>query len=57
VKALSPKLKTTKVGNSPWEWIPNTFEDFLVELEFVAAHCKDLGHLGCIVVTGTESGS
>jgi len=38
-------LTSTKVGNSPWEWIPNTFEDFLAELEFVAAYCKDLGHL------------
>lgn len=45
MKALSPKLAPTKVGNSPWEWIPKTFEDFLTELEFVSTHCKELGHL------------
>jgi hypothetical protein len=45
LKALSPKLTSTKVGNSPWEWIPSTFDDFLGELEFVAAHCKELEHL------------
>ena len=45
MKALSPKLSSTKVGNSPWEWIPKTFEDSLTELEFVATHCKELGHL------------
>lgn len=45
MKAISPKLTSTKVGNSPWEWIPKTFEGFLAELEFVATHCKELGHL------------
>jgi FRG domain len=45
LKALSPKVSSTKVGNSPWEWIPKTFEDFLTELEFVATHCKELEHL------------
>ena len=45
MKVPSPKLTSTKVGNSPWEWIPKTFEEFLAELEFVATHCKELGHL------------
>ncbi len=45
MKALFPKLASTKVGNSPWEWIPKTFEECLTELEFVATHCKELGHL------------
>ena len=44
MKALSPKLSSTKVGNSPWEWIPKTFEDFLTELEFIATHCKERDH-------------
>ena len=45
MKALSPKLSSTKVSNSPWEWIPKTIEDFLTELEFIATHCKELEHL------------
>jgi hypothetical protein len=37
-------LTSTKIGNSPWEWIPKTIEGFLAELEFVAMHCNELGH-------------
>lgn len=45
MKALSPKLKSTNFGNRPWEWIPNTFEDFLAELQFAETQCKEQGHL------------
>jgi hypothetical protein len=28
-----------------WEWIPETFEDFLTECQHVVSHCLNLGHL------------
>jgi FRG domain len=45
LKALLPKSKSTTIGNSPWEWIPRTFDDFLAELQFIATHCTERDHL------------
>jgi FRG domain len=42
---LCPKLSRTKIGNVPWEWIPESFDDFLEECENVTSHCKDSGHV------------
>jgi hypothetical protein len=42
---LSPKLKRTKSGRSLWEWVPETFDGFIAEIEYVINHCKELGHL------------
>jgi len=38
-------LTSTTIGNSSWEWIPNTFADFIEELESIIAHCKESAHL------------
>ena len=45
LKAISPKLRNTTIGNAPWEWIPHSFPDFLEEAKHVQAHCKALDHL------------
>ena len=45
LQILSPKLTSTTIGDSFWEWIPNTFEKFLEELDSIVAHCKEMGHL------------
>lgn len=45
MKAISPKVPSTTIGNAPWEWIPTTFAGFLEEAEHVQAHCKELDHL------------
>ena len=45
MRILSPKLTSTTIGNSSWEWIPNTFADFIEELESIIAHCKESAHL------------
>jgi hypothetical protein len=45
LRILSPKLTSTTIGSSSWEWIPNTFGDFLEELESIRAHCKESAHL------------
>ncbi len=45
MKAISPKLPNTTIGNAAWEWLPRSFADFLGEVNHVQAHCKELEHL------------
>jgi hypothetical protein len=45
VKNIAPLLIGTKIGNAPWEWIPNSLTDFIDECRNVISHCNDLGHL------------
>jgi hypothetical protein len=45
LKAISPKLARTTIGNVAWEWIPASFAEFLEEAEHVQRHCEQLDHL------------
>ena len=45
MKGISPKLRNTRTGVAPWEWVPQSFADFLEEVRHVQAHVRELGHL------------
>jgi hypothetical protein len=45
LKPISPKLRSTTTGAAPWEWLPESFPNFLEEAEHIQAHCKELDHL------------
>lgn len=38
---FDPKLSDTRIGADRWEWIPQDFNKFLVELAHVVASCHD----------------
>lgn len=42
---INPLLATTKVTDSPWEWRPGSFEEFLEELASIKMHCREIDHL------------
>jgi hypothetical protein len=45
LKAISPKLRNTTTGLAAWEWLPQSFADFLEEVRHVETHVRELGHL------------
>ena len=45
MKAISPRLSKTTIGNAAWEWLPHSITEFLEEVNHVQAHCKELEHL------------
>jgi hypothetical protein len=36
---IRPISKSTKIGATPWEWIPEDFDNFLKELYAINDHC------------------